>query len=556
MRDFHKVYQFWCENEAFDPETRAELCALRDEKEIEDRFYKELEFGTAGLRGIMGAGTNRMNRYTVGRATVALARFLKESFGDEIRRGVAVGYDTRHHSAEFAAICAAILSQENIPVYLFDQCVPTPLVSFAIRHFGCVSGVVITASHNPPAYNGYKAYDETGCQLAPESAKCVMQKIDQIAFSDIPQGENRALIRSIGDDVIDLFVNTILARRVNTSDEEKRALKVVYTPLHGTGKKPVLQALDKDGFTQVLTVEEQMTPDGAFPTVKSPNPEERGALLLGMELCQKEGADLVIGTDPDSDRIGCAVMHHGEMMLLTGNQTGALLVDYLLTQTPVLGENPTVVSTIVTSDLGKEIARRRGAEVREVLTGFKYIGSVATSFEREQEESPRTAHHFIIGYEESYGYLVGTHARDKDAVAAAMTICEMAAYHKAHGKTLIDALNDLYAEFGYYLDITEAFTLQGKEGLERIQSIMKDLRADSSFLPGLVRVEDFDRGIGDLPRSNVLKFHLSGGSWIAARPSGTEPKIKFYYCIHESGEDLARQKQKALRDLICQTMGL
>lgn len=551
MLSYQEKYKEWCSSPAFDDDTKKELAALADEKEIEERFYKDLEFGTAGLRGIMGAGTNRVNRYTVGKATLGLAKYLLENDPEKAKKGVVIGYDTRNNSDSLAKISADVLTAFGIPVYLFDQPVPTPVLSFSVRHFGTASGIVLTASHNPPAYNGYKVFDPRGYQIGIEEAEAVLAKMNEMEdWASIPQKGNDALLTMVGDEVLDLFTTVVLRQSTVSDAETKKALKLVYTPIHGTGRKPVLQILEKDGFTDVTVVAEQEMPDGNFPTVKSPNPEERGALLMGIEMAEKIGADIVVGTDPDADRIGCAVMHKGKMSLLTGNQVGALLVDFLLKTKTVLGTNPVVITTIVTGDMGLAIAKKHGCLTQQVLTGFKFIGEKVTGFEAEQADGKADAHHFVLGYEESYGYLAGTHARDKDAVVAAMLIAEMAAYHKKNGKTLVDALEDLYTEHGFFLDKVESFTLQGKEGLERIGEIMTLLRANPDFLPNVETVLDYSKGVEDLPRSNVLKFYLKGGSWVAARPSGTEPKIKFYYCIREKDRSTAEETLSRLQSII------
>ncbi len=556
MNSYRERYLTWCSDPAFDEETKKELLALTSEKEIEERFYKDLEFGTAGLRGIMGAGTNRINSYTVKRATLGLCRHLEKTEKNGKEKGIAIAYDTRNRSDTLARDAAEVFTACGFRVYLMDQCAPTPLLSFAVRHLGCISGVVVTASHNPPVYNGYKAYDKTGCQIGIEEAESVLAEIGRIQWNELPTQGNDALLTMVGKDLIDAFTKAVLTQSTFRDAEAKKALRLVYTPIHGSGQIPVLQILEMDGFREVKVVEEQRLPDGNFPTVKSPNPEERGALEMGIGLAQKEGADLVIGTDPDSDRIGCAVKHKDEMVLLTGNTVGALLCDFLLKNKTVLGQNPVVISTIVTSDLGSAIARGRGCGVMQVLTGFKFIGEKVSSFETQRKTDPANAPHFVLGYEDSYGYLAGTHARDKDAVVAAMLIAEMAAWHKSEGRTLVDALEALYKEFGYYLDRVEAFTLQGKEGQERIAEIMKEIRSDKEFLPEIEKALDYSKGVDSLPPSNVLKFYLKDGSWIAARPSGTEPKIKFYYCIRGESREAAEKKQKEIRQIILQKTGL
>jgi len=492
-----------------------------------------------------------VNRYTVGKATMGLANYLFETDPETKKKGVVIAFDTRNNSTSLAKNTADVLTAMGIPVYLFDQPVPTPVLSFAVRHFGTASGIVLTASHNPPAYNGYKVYDPRGYQLGIEEAEAVLRKVSEIETWDaLPQKGDDSLLTMVGDEVLDVFTNAVLRQSTLKDADTKKALKLVFTPIHGTGRKPVLQILEKDGFNDVTVVAEQEMPDGNFPTVKSPNPEERGALLMGIDLARKIGADLVIGTDPDADRIGCAVAHKGETVLLTGNQVGALLVDYLLKTKTVLGENPTVLTTIVTSDLGEAVAKKHGCGVKKVLTGFKFIGEKITEYEAAQMAGAKNVPNFLLGYEESYGYLAGTHARDKDAVVAAMLIAEMAAFHKKQGRTLADALQALYDEYGFYLDKVESFSLQGKEGLERIGQIMTEIRGDANFLPGVEKVADYSKGIDSLPVSNVLKFHLVGGSWVVARPSGTEPKIKFYYCIREKDQKKAEETLASLQTII------
>ena len=548
--DYQTKYNLWLSDPAFDEETKNELRALTDQKEIEERFYTDLAFGTAGLRGIMGAGTNRMNRYTVGKASLGLAIYLKKAFPDAGKRGVVIACDTRNNSTLFAKCAADVFTAEGIPVRLFSFPVPTPVLSFAVRHFGACAGVVVTASHNPSAYNGYKAYDETGCQLGPDAADTVFEVMQSVTdWSRIPLKGNDALLTMIGKETLEVFEEAVLKQATFRDATAKKNLKIVYTPIHGTGLLPITSVLKKDGFTDVNIVEEQTTPDGNFPTVKSPNPEEKWALQMGIDLAEKLGADLVIGSDPDADRVGTAVRHEGKVSLLSGNQIGALLVDFLLKNRTVLGSSPTVITSIVTGEMGPKIAKAHGCCAQSVLTGFRVIGNAITAFDRELAEKKADAHHFLIGYEESYGYLVGDHARDKDAVVAAMLVAEMAAWHKANGKTLIDALNDLYEEYGYYLDTVKAFSLQGKAGIERIAEIMSELRADTALFPDAKTV-DYQKGIDGFPPTNALKFCFEDGSWISARPSGTEPKIKFYYCIRGKDKADAEARFEALHTTI------
>lgn len=513
---------FWETSPYFDEQTRSEVTSLTDEKEIIERFGMELEFGTGGLRGIMGAGTNRINRYTVRKATAGLAMYLKNTVEGEIN--VAIAYDSRNHSAEYAKETALTLCAYGIRAHLFSYISATPLLSFAVRHLKCAAGVVITASHNPKEYNGYKVYGPDGCQAVPHIADGIIARIKEI--EDItkisPMSENNArekgLLSDIGEDVLNDFVDAVL---VQTTKQESN-LKIVYTPLHGAGKEPVRRALNKLGYDLTI-VPEQAEPDGDFSTVSSPNPENHEALAMAVSLAQRANADIVLGTDPDSDRVGVAVRTVNGFEYLTGNQIGALMANYLLEARDCDWTKKVLVKTVVTNDLGAEIARRRGVEIRNTLTGFKYIGEQMGKMPEAQ---------FLMGYEESYGYLVGTHARDKDAVVSSVIICKMASYYKKSGKTLMDVMNELYKDYGYYLDALDSFTLKGIEGMEKIKSLMAYFRAEGKGLfANVTEVLDYAEGINDLPKSDVLKFCFSDGSWLAVRPSGTEPKIKVYYSI-------------------------
>lgn len=534
---------------SFDEETERELLAITDAKELEDRFYKDLTFGTGGLRGIMGAGPNRMNRYTVGRATLGLANYLSASGVGA--KSVAIAFDSRNHSEEFAKHAARVLAAKGITAYLFDRLMPTPVLSFAVRYLGCTAGIVLTASHNPKEYNGYKVYDSCGCQLVPALANEVIAYVNAVTdlraipCMDFEKAKEQGLIRIVGDEVLDAFLKAVGTQALYTESSD---LKVVYTPLHGTGNEPVQRILSN---FHVSVVPEQELPDGNFSTVRSPNPEERDALTLAVEQAKRENADLVLGTDPDCDRVGIAVKHDGEFRLLTGNQVGALLADFVLRfRKASLNERSTMVKTIVTNDLGANIGRKYGLQIVETLTGFKYIGDQINRYEKNGDKE------FVFGYEESYGYLVGTHARDKDAVVASMLICEMAAYHKANGRTLVDALQELYAEYGFYLDALDAFVFKGKDGAEKIASIMHAFHTDgSSAFQGVTSVLDYGKGIGDLPKENVLKFLFADGSWLAARPSGTEPKLKIYYSVRGETQEKADETLCALRKTVHQIMG-
>lgn len=546
---YREKYEEWLRQA--DPETAEELRALTDEKEIEDRFYKDLEFGTAGMRGIMGAGSNRMNSRTVGRATQGLADYLKNKYPGETERGVVIAYDSRNHSREFALEAAHVLCAAGIPVRVFLELEPIPVLSFAVRKFHALGGIVITASHNPKEYNGYKVYDENGCQLVPRDADELTEFVNRAgdAAGRESRGQEEGMT-FIGDEAVSAFISAIMKETVWQGNPP--ALRIVYTPLHGAGNKPVRAALARAGFRDVRVVAEQEAPDGDFPTVKSPNPEESGALQMGIGEAEKIGADIVIGTDPDSDRIGAAVRTDGGFRLITGNQMGALLTDFVLTmRKDRLTPASLIIKTIVTGELGADIARAKGVQVEETLTGFKYIGEKITAYENDPAKD------FIMGYEESYGYLIGTHARDKDAVGTAVLICEMAAWYRTKGMTLIDALDRLYEQYGYRLDRTISYTLPGKDGMEKIARIMEALRTGTSgeWMPGIRDVQDYRKGIGSLPKENVLKFLLEDGSWAAVRPSGTEPKIKFYCSLRAAseaeGELRLADMKKRWEDIFC-----
>lgn len=522
-----------------DENTKAELESITDEKEIEDRFYKDLAFGTGGLRGIMGAGSNRMNRYTVGKATLGLARYLKSKNDGEI--SVAIAYDTRNNSQYFAKVAAGIFASQNIKVNIYKMVVPVPVLSFTTHYLNCTAGVMITASHNPKEYNGYKVYDSKGCQFCTEDAKNAIGFINDITdYSSIPFLEESELINYMGENELNAFLAEVKKQSLY---EEKSNLKIVYTPLHGTGNIPVRKMLEG---MDVTVVKEQELPDGNFSTVRSPNPEEKDALTIAIEKAKEIGADLVLGTDPDCDRVGIAVKDGDDYKLFTGNQTGALLVKFVLTmKKDTLNKKSTLVKTIVTSELGANIGRKFGLQIEETLTGFKYIGDKINKYEQTGEQE------FVIGYEESYGYLVGTHARDKDAVVSSMLICQMASWYKNQGKTLVDGLNEIYDEYGYFLDYLDSFVLKGKDGAEKIQNLMTSFRNKGTALfDGIEEVIDFSTGIRDLPKENVLKYIWKDGSWMAVRPSGTEPKIKVYYSIVDASKENAGKRLEIIRNEI------
>ena len=537
--DYKERYNEWL---LFDDDTKQELLKITDEKEIEDRFYKDLAFGTGGMRGIMGAGPNRMNRYTISRATLGLANYLSEF--TKPQKSVVIAYDSRNNSEDFAKCAAEVLAVKGITVYLFDKITPTPELSFAVRHLGCIAGIVITASHNPKEYNGYKVYDENGCQLVPSLADKVIAHVQEITdYRAVPRLDfevalQSGMIQMVGDEVLDAFLAAVKTQALY---KEPSKLKIVYTPLHGTGNIPVRRILQD---YSVSVVKEQAVPDGNFSTVRSPNPEEKDALNLAIEQAKTEAADLVLGTDPDCDRVGIAVRHNGDYVLLTGNQVGALLADFVLRfKADTLNEKSTLVKTIVTNDLGANIGRKYGLQIVETLTGFKYIGDQINRYEKTGEKE------FVMGYEESYGYLVGTHARDKDAVVASMLICEMTAYHKNNGKTLVDALEEIYKEYGFYLDALDSFVLRGIDGVQKMNAVLDTLRArGTSAFPDVETVQDFSEGIGDLPKENVLKYLFRNGSWLAVRPSGTEPKLKVYYSVRGESHEAAADQLSALRE--------
>lgn len=547
---YRKNIGVWVEKVS-DINLKSELNSLlSDEHECKERFYKYLGFGTGGLRGILGVGTNRMNIYTVTKATCGLAMYLLDKYSDRSKeKGVVIAYDSRNFSREFAENTAMCLNSFGIKTYIFKNITPTPMLSFAVNHLKCVAGVVITASHNPAKYNGYKVYDDTGCQITQAAADKISSFIrlsdEFYRYSDVK--DFNGLYNVIDEDVNSAFYNEVLKYSVNKNDEEKRSLKLVYTAIHGSGNIPVRKVLALDGF-HVETVKEQENPDGNFTTVKYPNPEERDALSMAIEKAVKIDADIAFGTDPDCDRIGVAVKNNGEYTLLTGNQIGALIIDYMINaqkKENVSLENRMVVKTIVTNELGANIAKNNGIKVEEVLTGFKYIG------EKIAEYSADKSKEFLFGYEESFGFLIGTYAKDKDAVGASMLLCEMAAEYKAKNITLVDRLNQLYSDFGYYLDALDYFVLEGIDGENKIKLIMNDIRCNiNELFDDVDYVNDYSEGIMGLPKSNVIKIFFKNGSWLAARPSGTEPKIKFYYSIKSDSLCSAQNTLDHLREIV------
>lgn len=539
--DFMKKYNEWLTKSIFDQEIKNELQKMQDNpKEIEDRFYKDLEFGTGGLRGVIGAGTNRMNRYTIGRATQGLANYINKKgiHGSS----VAIAYDSRRFSREFAAGAASVLNGNNIKVYLFENLRPTPELSYAVRELKATAGIVITASHNPPEYNGYKVYWSDGGQIVSPVAEELMSEINSITdFGAMKtmseeQAKESGLLQIIGEDIDAIYIEKVksLALNPNLAKELGEDLSIIYTPLHGTGNIPVRRVLSGMGYAKVAVVPEQELPDGNFPTVKYPNPEEHEAFALAIKLAEEKKADVIIGTDPDCDRVGAVVRDSDDKyMVLTGNQTGALLIDYMLSSLKEQGrlsERSTIVNTVVTGKLGEEIARSYGVNVVSVLTGFKYIGEKIKEFKTAGDRD------FVFGYEESYGYLAGDFVRDKDAVITSMLICEMTAYYKKKGMSLYDRLMQLFDEYGYFKEGLGSIAFKGKEGMENMRSLINKIRQSPIESLNGVKVLEFRdymtyEGAIKLPKENMLSFILEDKSWFAIRPSGTEPKLKLYYSV-------------------------
>ena len=561
--DYKEIYNQWLENPYYDEATKEELKAIKDdENEIKERFYMDLEFGTAGLRGIIGAGTNRMNIYVVRRATQGLANYIAKV--DKKSQGVAIAYDSRHMSPEFAQEAALCLAANGIKAYIFETLRPTPELSFAVRHLGCVAGINVTASHNPPEYNGYKVYWEDGAQITPPHDTGIMGEVKAISdwntvkTMDKEEAVKAGLFEVIGQAVDDAYMAELKKQIIHMDaiQAEGKNLKIVYTPLHGTGNIPARRILKELGFENVYVVPEQELPDGDFPTVSYPNPEAAEAFELGLKLAREVDADIVLATDPDADRLGVRVKdRNGEYHDLTGNMSGCLLANYELSQRKAvngsLPEDGALVKTIVTTNLADAIAKGYGVNLIEVLTGFKYIGQQILGFENSGKGT------YLFGFEESYGCLIGTYARDKDAIVATMALCEAAAYYKTQGKTLWDAMIDMYEEFGYYKDAIQAVTMKGIEGLQKIQEIMTTLRQNppAEFAGHKVTaVRDYkldeitDLATGEkkptgLPNSNVLYYELTDDAWVCVRPSGTEPKVKFYYGV--KGTSLADADEKS-----------
>lgn len=563
--EYRESYEEWLRNPYFDEATKEELRSIGDDdNEIKERFYRELEFGTAGLRGVIGAGTNRMNIYTVRKATQGLANYIIKNNGQE--KGVAIAYDSRRMSPEFADEAARCLAANGIKAYIFESLRPTPELSYAVRRLGCIAGINITASHNPPEYNGYKVYWEDGAQITPPHDKGIMDEVKEVTdyntvkTMDRGEAKTAGLYEVIGEEVDDGYIAELKKQVIHQDSINAvgRDLKIVYSPLHGTGNIPARRILKELGFTNVYVVKEQELPDGEFPTVSYPNPEAKEAFELGLKLAEEVDADLILATDPDADRLGVYVKDtaSGEYKVLTGNMSGCLLADYEIGQRKALYGLPDdgfLIKTIVTSNLADAIAKGYDIGLIEVLTGFKYIGQQILKFETTGKGT------YLFGFEESYGCLIGTHARDKDAIVATMALCEAAAYYRTQGKTLWDAMLDMYERYGYYKDDIQSITLKGIEGLQKIQQIMDTLRKNPPAEIGgytVLKARDYqadtikDTVTGEvtktgLPSSNVLYYDLSDDAWVCVRPSGTEPKVKFYYGI--KGNSLADAEEKSAK---------
>ncbi|BBF44455.1 phosphomannomutase [Lachnospiraceae bacterium KM106-2] len=563
--EYLKQYEAWLNDDCFDEATKQELKDIQgNDSEIKDRFYRSLEFGTGGLRGVIGAGTNRMNIYTVGKATQGLANYIKKQGGQD--KGVAIAYDSRRMSPEFATAAALCLNANGIKAYIFESLRPTPELSFAVRELGCIAGIVVTASHNPPEYNGYKVYWEDGAQVtAPKDVEIIaevnhIESFSEVKSMDKDEAKKAGLFNVVGKEVDDRYIEELKKLVVNPISEEGKKLKIVYTPLHGTGNIPARRILKEIGFENVYVVPQQELPDSDFSTVSYPNPEDPKVFTLAIELANKVDADIILATDPDADRLGvCVRDEKGEFVLFTGNMSGALLAEYVFSQKAahnVLPSNAALIKTIVTGNMSDQIAKEYNAKLIEVLTGFKFIGEQIKLFEQTGSNE------YVFGFEESYGCLIGTHARDKDAIVAVMALCEAAAYYKSKGITLYEQMNHLYEKYGYFKEGLKAVTLKGLDGVEKIKSIMANYRTNSpKTLGGLevLKVRDYkadkitDLKTGDvtptgLPNSDVLYFELTDDAWCAVRPSGTEPKIKFYFGVKGSSKEDAEAKLKKIEN--------
>ena len=556
-------YLEWTSKTLEDADLTAELEAVRDnEEEINDRFYRDLEFGTGGLRGVIGAGTNRMNIYTVRKATQGVADYINANFKDG---SIAISYDSRIKSDVFAKEVARVCAANGVKAHIYPELMPTPALSFAVRELKCSMGVMITASHNPAKYNGYTAYGPDGCQITNETADAVLANIlsvnefDDVKTVSFEEGLASGMISYIGQEVVESYYANVLKQSIHSEIVKTSGFKVVYTPLNGTGNKPVREILKRIGIQDVTVVKEQELPDGNFPTCPFPNPEIKQALELGMKYCEETGSDLLLATDPDCDRVGIAVKWNGDYKLLTGNEVGALLLDYIASQRIAMGTmppKPLAVKTIVTTDLCEFIAKKYGVELVNVLTGFKFIGEQIGRMEAKGEQD-----NYIFGFEESYGYLAGTYVRDKDAVVASMLICEMAAFYSKQGKNLVEVLQGLYDTYGYFLCTQQSFAFEGEQGMADMKKIMQELRANPAKEIGPDKVLGFgdylasshtdmvsgEKTVINLPKSDVLMYELENGCKAVIRPSGTEPKIKIYYFVLRENEAAAREKEKELQ---------
>ncbi len=561
--DHQKEYLRWCEKAVADVDILEELKRLKEkDNEIQDAFFRHLTFGTGGLRGIIGAGTNRMNIYTVAMASQGLANYIIKNFPENKRR-IAIGYDSRIKSKTFSQTAASVFSANGIKVFIYRQLMPTPCLSFAVRYLDCSAGVMITASHNPSTYNGYKVYDKNGCQITSKTTADISAKIAQLdIFEDIKRTDfsealERGMIEYIKDTVCEAFLEEIKKQSVLFGEEVNKALTMIYSPLNGTGLVPVTRILSEMGYVHLITVKEQEHPDGQFSTCPYPNPEVRDTMLLGIEYARKFNAGLLIATDPDCDRVGIGVRDHaGEYLLLSGNETGILLFDYICDQRKKhnrMPSDPIMIKSIVTTKLAEKIADNYGVKTINVLTGFKYIGEqICFLEERDQREQ------YIFGFEESYGYLSGSYVRDKDGVGAALLICEMFSYYATQGKSLLDKLNELYKRYGYYLDVMHSYIFEGASGIRKMQSVMGFFRGDITSIGGMSikRCLDYSDGLYGLPRANVLKFELENNCSVILRPSGTEPKIKIYISVSGVDSERARIMENNIRRDIRRMMQL
>jgi len=550
-------YERWANHPNLDEALAKELATL-SEKEIQDCFYTNVEFGTAGMRGVLGPGTNRINVHSIAKANEGFAQYIVENGEEACKRGVAIGYDNRHMSKEFAAVSAAVLANHGITSYVFESLRPTPELSFAVRHLNCFGGIMITASHNPREYNGYKLYDEKGCQLVPALAAKVIEKVNAVEdeLAIITTTENNDLIHTIGSEVDEEYYKNVLTIQLNP-DVKKDDVKIIFSPEHGTANIPVKEVYTRCGYNFVA-VEEQCTPDPDFSNTKTPNPEEPGAYELALEYAARENADIILVCDPDADRMGVGVKQNGEFIVLTGNQSGAVLIEYILSQLKekgIMPSNPVMFNTVVTSDLGEKVAEHYGVATEKTLTGFKFIGEKVAKYEVTGEKN------YVFGYEESYGSLISPFVRDKDAPQACLMLAEAACYYHAQGKTLVDVLNDLYVRHGFYEESQVSLTLKGMEGAAKIKEILANLRATKvekildfdvvkfeDYKECVVRENGVESKLEGFAISDVLKYYLSDGSWIAIRPSGTEPKCKFYYCVKGTSLENAHEKGNALKE--------